>query len=88
MNQKIQNTKKYRKNQTNTQKYLNTQKTQIFTQILLDEPKISKVLYEYPKYIFKILKFYLKLETITENVYPELKNICNTENISKIPKYT
>jgi len=41
----------------------NCHKTQNFTQILLDEPKISKVLYEYPKYIFKILKFYLKLET-------------------------
>ena len=52
---------------------------------ITQEPTMRKLLSEYPKYIFKILKFYLKSESITENL-PK-KNIRNTKNISKIPKY-
>lgn len=57
--------------------------------ILPDEKKYPKFYLNTPKYIFKDLKFYLKPKNITENMKSEfIKNICNSENISKILKYT
>ena len=74
------------KNNRKPKIYLNTRK-KIWNGSwnIIREPTIPKILSEYPEYIFKILKFYLKPESLTENLLK--KNIRNTENISKRPKY-
>ena len=70
LSRKNQNTKNTRKSNKYPKIFKYSKNSKFYSNLTRRTKNIYKFLSEYPKYILKILKFYLKLETITENVEP------------------